>query len=174
MLLQDKYQHTFDFDNTGFKIIKPVSDLICFIEWIKVDSILFSPNRYDTDCAEWIIYLNKPPKWQLNPNSWWLNKVTYLLINKKREKQRVRDDFNKDFYELPEMVEKYLNSSTEINYTEDNRKGELISEKITVKGNITITEEYWKPKRSNELPWKMLYDRQNRTVEDIYNRDGSI
>ena len=72
------------------------------------------------------------------------------------------------------MVEKHLNITSEIYYSEDNRKGELISSKVTVKGNKTITEEYWKPKRSDELPWKMLYDRYNRTVDEIYNRDGGI
>jgi hypothetical protein len=174
MLVQDKYQHTIDFNGIGFSIVKPLSELSCLIKWSNIDSIIFSPNRHSEDCAQWIIYLNEPSIWELKPNAWWLNKLTYLLINKNGKKQRIRDDFNKDFYDLPEMIEKYLNKTTEINYSEDNRKGELISRKITVKGNKTITEEYWKPKRSDELPWKMLYDRYNRTVEDIYNRDGAI
>jgi hypothetical protein len=90
-------------------------------------------------------------------------------------KNKLGNDFNKDFYELPNLVEKYLNKKEEINYySEDNRKGELVSRKVTIKGNKTITEEYWKPKRSDELPWKMLYDRYDRTVDEIYKRDGSI
>lgn len=174
MIVQDKYQHTIDFNDIGFSIVKPLSELRCFIKWSNIDTIIFSPNRHSEYCAQWIIYLNIAPQWQLNSNSWWLNKLTYLLINKKGKKQRIRDDFNKNFYDLPAMVEKHLNITSEIYYSEDNRKGELISSKVTVKSNKTITEEYWKPKRSDELPWKMLYDRYNRTVDEIYNRDGGI
>jgi hypothetical protein len=174
MVVQDKNLHTINSNYNEFNVISLVSETICTIKWSNIDSIIFSPNRHSEDCAQWIIYLNEPPIWELKPNASWLNKLTYLLINKKGKKQRIRDDMNKHFYDLPEMVEKNLNKTAEINYSEDNRKGELISRKVTVKGNKTITEEYRKPKRSDELPWKMLYDRYNRTVEDIYNRDGAI
>ncbi|RZJ48020.1 MAG: hypothetical protein EOO44_21660, partial [Flavobacterium sp.] len=105
MIVQDKYQHTIDFNDIGFSIVKPLSELRCFIKWSNIDTIIFSPNRHSEDCAQWIIYLNIAPQWQLNSNSWWLNKLTYLLINKKGKKQRIRDDFNKNFYDLPAMVE---------------------------------------------------------------------
>ena len=168
------YPHTVLHNNMGFTTIKPIKDETHFISWSSIDTIIFSPNRHSEDCAQWIIYLSKPPKITLKPNAWWLNKVTFFLTSKKNRKIRIRDDFNKDFYIFPEMVEKYLNQSATFDYEEDDRKGKLISKKVTVKENKTITQEYWKPKRSDELPWKMLYDRYGRTVQEIYDRDGSI
>ncbi|CAD0003801.1 hypothetical protein [Flavobacterium salmonis] len=103
-----------------------------------------------------------------------MGRITFFLTYKKYKKKRIRDDVNKDFYELPNLVEKYLHKKEEINYSEDNSKGELISRKVTVKEDRTITKEYYKPIRSVGLPWKILYDRYDRTVEEIYKRDGSI
>jgi hypothetical protein len=174
MLIQEKNKHSITHNNAGFKIISPVSETICFIKWFNIDTIIFSPNTPYEDSAQWIIYLSNPPEWSLNSNAWWLNKIAFSIKYKKYKTIRIRDDFNKDFYELPNLVEKYLNKKEEINYSEDNRKGELVSKKVTIKGDKTITEEYWKPKRSDELPWKMLYDRYDRTVDEIYKRDGSI
>jgi hypothetical protein len=173
MLVQKQYQDTIKNNHLGFKIIDPLG-ADCFIEWEKIDTILFSPNRHSTDCAEWIIYLNSPPIWTRPRKLSWLGKFSFFIKDKKYKKQRIRDDINKDFYDFPAMVERYLSKTAEINYSEDNRKGELVSSKTTVKGNKTITQEYWKPKKSNELPWKMLYDRYNRTVDEIYKRDGAI
>jgi len=174
MLIQEKNKHSIIHNNLGLKIISPISETTCFIKWFTIDTIIFSPNTHYEDSAQWIIYLNKPPEWLLNPNAWWLNKIAFFLKRKKYKIERIRDDFNKDFYELPSLVEKHLNKKEEINYLEDNRKGALVSRKVTIKGDKTITEEYWKPRRSNELPWKMLYDRYNRTVDEIYKRDGAI
>ncbi|OOV19516.1 hypothetical protein [Flavobacterium sp. LM4] len=174
MLIQEKNKHSIIHNNLGFKISSPVSETVCFIKWSTIETIIFSPNTHYENSAQWIVYLNKPAQYSLNQNAWWLNKISFFLKNKKYKKLRMRDDMNKDFYEFPEIIERYLNKKEEINYYEDNRKGELVSKKITIKGDKTITEEYWKPKRSNELPWKMLYDRYNRTVEEIYKRDGSI
>ena len=161
-------------NNKGFTINSVVGDETHFIDWSAVETILFSPNRYGTDCAEWIIYLSKPPKITLKPDAWWLNKLTFIFTSKTNKKIRIRDDINIDFYNFPAMVKKHLNQSAEINYEEDNRKGNLISKKITVKDSKTITVEHWKPKRSIELPWKILYERYNRSVQEIYDRDGSI
>ena len=173
MLVQELHQDTLKSNLQGFSIIDPLGP-DCFIEWTKIDTILFSPNRYSTDCAEWIIYLSKPPVYSIPRKMSWLSRFSFFIKDKKYKKLRMRDDMNKDFYEFPGMVEKYLNKASEINYYKDNRKGELISSKVTIKGNKTITQEYWKPKRSDELPWKMLYDRYNMTVDEIYKRDGAI
>jgi hypothetical protein len=175
MLIQEKNKHMIIHDNVGFKTIDPILETICFIKWSVIDTIIFSPNTHYEDSAQWIIYLNKPAQYSLNQNAWWVNQISFFLKNKKHKKLRMRDDMNRDFYKFPEMVEKCLNKKEEINYySEDNRKGELVSRKVTIKGDKTITEEYWKPKRSDELPWKMLYDRYDRTVDEIYKRDGSI
>lgn len=176
MLIQEKNKHSIIHNNSGLKIISPVSESMCLIHWFIIDTIIFSPNTHYEDAAQWIIYLNKPPQWQLNPNAWWLNKVSFLLKSKKHKKIRIRDDFNKDFYDLPNLVEKYLNKKEEINYhSEDDRKTELSSRKATLIGADIITEDFWKPTRSKSgLPWKMLYDRYNKTVDEIYKRDGSI
>jgi len=174
MLIQEKNKHSLTYNHSGFSIISPISETKCFIKWADIDTIIFSSNNHYEDSAQWIIYLNESPKWSLNPSSWWPNKITFFLKGKKHKKIRIRDDFNKDFYELPNMIEKYLHKKEDINYSEDNRKGELVSRKVTLKNDKKITEEYWKPKKSNELPWKMLYDRCNRTVDEIYKRDGGI
>lgn len=175
MLIQDEYKHSIIEKGIGFKIVKPSQESSCFIKWSSIDTIIFSPNNHYEDSAQWIIYLNEAPKWILNSNAWWLGRITFFFIDKKHKKIRIRDDFNKDFYELPNLVEKYLNNKEEISYLENNRKDELSSRKVTIKGDKTITEEFWKPLRSKSgLPWKMLYDRYNRTVDEIYKRDGSI
>lgn len=173
MLVQDKYQDQIDFNTIGFKLINPLGP-DCFIDWGKVDTIIFSPNRYSEDCAQWIVYLNQPPIYSTPRKMSWLSRFSFFILDKNNKKLRIRDDMNKHFYDLPEMVEKNLNNTAEINYSEDNRKGELISRNVTVNGNKTITEDYWKPKRTDGLPWKMLYDRYNRTVEEIYKIDGAI
>ena len=174
MLIQEKSKDKFSYDFIGFKIINPVNETICFLKWESIESVIFSTNNNYEDSAQWIIYLNEPPKWTLNSGAWWLNKISFYAKDKKYKKLRIRDDMNKDFYEFPTIIEKFLSKTTEINYAEDKRNGELITSKVTIKGNKTITQEYWKPKRSDELPWKMLYDRYNRTVDEIYKRDGAI
>lgn len=176
MLIQEKSKDIITHDFIGFKILNPSQESSCFIKWSSIDTIIFSPNNHYEDAAQWIIYLNEAPKWSLNSNAWWLGRITFFFIDKKYKKIRIRDDFNKDFYDLPNLVEKYLNKKEEINYqSEDDRKTELSSRKATIIGAEIITEEFWKPKRSKSgLPWKMLYDRYNRTVDEIYKRDGSI
>lgn len=174
MLISEKSKDTITHDYTGFKIIDPSQESSCLIKWSTIETIIFSPNNHYEDSAQWIIYLNKAPEWRLNSNALWLGRITFFLTYKKYKKKRIRDDVNKDFYELPNLVEKYLHKKEEINYSEGNSKGELISRKVTVKEDRTITKEYYKPIRSVGLPWKILYDRYDRTVEEIYKRDGAI
>ncbi|WP_310556418.1 hypothetical protein [Flavobacterium sp.] len=162
-LIQDKNKHTIAFDNIGFTITKPVSEMVCIIKWSIIDTILLALNTTDRDCAEWIIFFNEPPQWKLNSDAWWLNKFSFFMKDKKYKKLRIRDDVNKDFYELPAIVEKYLLENLKI---DSNKNIEI--------NNRNINKEFWNPKRTNGLPAKMLYDRYNRAVDDIYKRDGAI
>jgi hypothetical protein len=173
MLVQESSQDLIKYDNLGFSIIDPLG-FDCFIAWNTVDTIIFSPNRQGTDCAEWIIYLNEPPQWIKPLKMSWLSRFPFFVKDKKFKKQRIRDDINKDFYNFADIVKRYLYHTAEISYSEDYRKGSLVSSNTIASRNKIITKEYWKPKHSDELPWKMFYDRYQRTVNDIYYRDIGI
>jgi hypothetical protein len=175
MVIQEENKHRIEENSTGFIIKSPLSSYTIFVSWNSIEKIIFSPNNNYEASAQWIIFLNRLPKWNLDPKAWWFSRFTFFLKNKKLKKLRMRDDMNKDFYEFPKLVEKYLKTKKEIDYdAEQFHRGELISSKVTVKDNHKITEEHWKPKRSTGLPWIILYDRYNRTIEEIYKRDGTI
>lgn len=109
MLIQEKSKDVIISDFLGFKIVDSVSETTCFIKWNSIETIIFSPNTNYEDAAQWIIYLNEPPRWNLKTNPWWLNKITFFLKNKKNKKIRMRGDFTKNFYEFPDFVKKFLN-----------------------------------------------------------------
>jgi hypothetical protein len=160
-LIQDINKDTMVFDSLGFTIIDPLG-VDCYIEWKIIDTILLALNTTDCDCAEWIIFLNESPKWIKKGKISWLAKFSFFIRDKKYKKIRIQDNCTINFYEFPAKVEKYLLKN-------DDKMTELI-----YKTKKNINEEYWNPRYTNDLPYKMLYDRYNRTVEDIYKRDRAI
>ncbi|BAP32820.1 conserved domain protein [Chryseobacterium sp. StRB126] len=165
---------TMVFNREGFILNIPILDEIHFFAWDSIDTILYGSEILYHDHSEFIIYLNRPPVIKLKENAWWLNRLTFWIKNRKNKKIRISDEWNRDFSGFINNVQKYLPDVQEIDFKEDKRKGVLISRNEIKKSNSSVIIERWKPERTTTLPWKMVYDRYHRSVEDIYNRDKGI
>jgi hypothetical protein len=165
---------TITYDESGYKLDIPILDQTCFISWDSIETIIYGPEIIYHDHSEFIIYLNKPPVVTLKENPWWLNKYTFWMRSKNNKKLRMSDEWNKGFTTFIENIKRYLENVQEIDLYRDARKGTLVKRTEVKENNKTIVKEHWKPERKLGLKWEMVYDKYNRTVEDIYNRDNGI
>ncbi len=162
------------FNNEGFTMDIPILDETHFVSWSSIDTIIFGPEIIYRDHSEFIIYLNQPPVIKLKQDAWWLNKLTFWMKNKNKKKIRISDVWNMDFSNIISNAKLYLKDVKEVDIDNDKRKGTLIKRTEIKKNNSTVIKEQWQPERTPDLKWEMVYDRYNRTVEDIYNRDKGI
>ncbi len=165
---------TISFDHEGFILYIPILDETHFVSWNSIDTIIFGPEIIYRDHSEFIIYLNQPPIIRLKEDAWWLNKLTFWMKNKKRTKIRMSDVWNKDFPNFIMNAKLYLKNVQNIDINNDKRKGVLISRTETIKDDSVVIKEQWKPERTADFKWEMVYDRYNRTVADIYYKDKGI
>lgn len=162
------------YSDAGFVIDIPINDIVKYISWDSIDTIIYGPEIIYHDHSEFIIYLNSPPIITLKENPWWLNKYTFWMRNKNIKKNRIYDIGNKDFSTFIQNIKPYLNKVKDIDINKDRRKGTLIKKNEIRENNKTIIKEHWKPEQSMDFDWEMVYDRNNRTVSDIYYRDNGI
>lgn len=172
--MSDDKLKTMTFNQEGYTLNIPVLDETHFVSWNSIDTIIFGPETIYHDHSEFIIYLNRPPIIRLKENAWWLNKLTFRLKNKHIRKIRISDEWNRDFANFIDHAKIYLKNVNEVNINVDQRKGNLIKRTEVKKADTIITTEQWKPEKTTNLKWQMVYDRDNRTVVDIYNRDKGI
>lgn len=172
--MSDDKLKTMTFNQEGYTLNIPVLDETHFVSWNSIDTIIFGPETIYHDHSEFIIYLNRPPIIRLKENAWWLNKLTFRLKNKHIRKIRISDEWNRDFANFIDHAKIYLKNVNEGNINVDQRKGNLIKRTEVKKADTIITTEQWKPEKTTNLKWQMVYDRDNRTVADIYNRDKGI
>lgn len=165
---------TISFDYEGFVLDIPILDETHFVAWNSIDTIIFGPEIIYRDHSEFIIYLNQPPVIKLKQNAWWVNKFTFWIKNKKIQKIRISDVWNSDFSNVINNAKLYLKNVQEVDMDHNKRKGILIKRTEIKNANSTVIKEHWKPERTIELKWEMVYDRYNRTVADIYYRDKGI
>ena len=165
---------TISFDDKGFILNIPILDESHFVSWNSIDTIIFGPEIIYRDHSEFIIYLNQPPVIKLKQDAWWLNKLTFWTKNKKNQKIRMSDVWNRDFSNFISNANLYLKNVQNVDINKDKRKGTLIKRTEVSDRNSTVIKEHWKPERTTELKWEMVYDRYNRTVADIYYRDKGI
>jgi hypothetical protein len=165
--MEEDYSHTITYDKTGFTIDKPVRDETHFVKWDSVETIIYGDSRIYHDHEEFIIYLSSPALIILKENAWWLNKMFFWITPKKSKKIRLRTDFVKGFNSFNEKIKDYLQNVITVD-DQDSRKGTLIQKEVQTTENKTIVTEKWKPLKTENLHWKMVYDKHNRTVNDIY------
>ncbi|RZM30222.1 MAG: hypothetical protein EOO88_01605 [Pedobacter sp.] len=172
--MTDEKLKTISFNAQGFTLINPILDERHFISWESIDTIIFGPEIIYTDHSEFIIYLNQPPEILLTQGAWWLNKITFWMKSKTKKKIRISDEWNRDFSKFMSEAKLYLEDVHDVDITEDIRRGVLVSRTVVKDDNRTTIQEHWTPERTTDFKWKMVYDRYNRTVADIYNRDKGI
>lgn len=165
---------TITFNDEGFTLTIPILDETRFVAWSSIDTIIYGPEILYHDHSEFIIYLNQPPVIKLNKNAWWLNRLTFRMKNKGNKKIRISDEWNRDFSFFIPNAKKYLQNVQDVDISCDKRKGTLINRTEVRKNNSTVITEKWKPERTTDLIWEMVYDKYNRTVADIYSRDKGI
>ena len=161
------------YEKKGLTIIKPLNDETHFVAWYTIETILYGDSRIYHDHEEFIIYLSSPAVITLKKDAWWLNKIFFWMTPKKSKKMRLRTDFVKGFNSFNEKIKDYLQNVMTID-SQDSRKGKLIQKEVKTIENKTIVTEKWKPLNTENLHWKMVYDKYNRTVNDIYERDQGI
>ncbi|MGJ1415054.1 hypothetical protein ACR784_05935 [Sphingobacterium multivorum] len=70
------------------------------------------------------------------------------------------------------MLEKHFSTINPVDINEVHGKGTLLSSKTTLRENTVQTEEYWKPNPNFE-PEKVIYDRYNRTIDELKQSKNS-
>ncbi|MFP3596970.1 hypothetical protein [Chryseobacterium sp. SIMBA_029] len=96
------------------------------------------------------------------------------MKNKSRTKIRISDEWNRDFSKMISNAKLHLKNVHEVDMYSDKRKGTLIKRTENNQNGNTVITEQWKPERTTDFKWEMVYDRYNRTVADIYYRDKGI
>lgn len=100
----------------------------------------------------------------MNQNPMWFNKIYPFFIKNKIE-VIIKDDCE-NFYEIPKMLEIYLDKVNPIDLAKDYRKGTLLTSKSTIKNNTVKIEELWKGINNNSRE-KVIFDKLNRNFEQI-------
>ncbi|MEL1253907.1 hypothetical protein AAEO57_08975 [Flavobacterium sp. DGU38] len=95
------------------------------------------------------------------------------MTPKKNKKIRLRTDFVKGFNSFNEKIRDYLKNVHTVD-EQDSRKGKLIQKDIKITESKKIITEKWTPAKTENLRWKIVYDKYNRSVNDIYERDQAI
>lgn len=160
---QAETQRSLSFDNNGITYKLPLFDTTEFIDWKTIETVVYT-NYQSDDNAQFIFYLTQPPIQSMTENPLWINRIFPFALRNKRQVTII--DECKNFQELPEKLQTYLANTNPVNLTEDYRKAILIRSKTTVKNNTIKTEEYWKPNNNYERE-KVIYDKYNRTFEEI-------
>ncbi|TCD10505.1 hypothetical protein EZ449_09160 [Pedobacter frigidisoli] len=152
-------------DSKGLTIEMPLSDKNCFISWQSIEAIIYYDYVVRSDFTEYYqgykLYLNTIPIYTKYEKQWWLNKLF------PKDSQRKIIDIKsetKHFGEIPKIVEKYLKSKVDIDFT-DLMKGTLVSSQTYQNKNKTTTIEKWKPSKKESE--QIVFDKFNRSVDEI-------
>lgn len=152
-------------DDEGITIEMPLFDKNCFVSWQSIEAIIYYDYVVRSDFTEYYegykLYLNTIPIYTKYEKQWWLNKLfpkdsQSKIINIKVE--------TKHFEEIPKIVEKYLKSKVDIDFT-DPMKGTLVSSQTYQNKNKTTTIEKWKPSKKESE--QIVFDKFNRSVDEI-------
>lgn len=152
-------------DDKGITIEMPLFDKDCFISWQSIDAIIYYDYVVRSDFTEYYVgynlYLNTLPIYTKNEKQWWLNKLFRKDSHSKIINIKVE---TKCFEEIPKIVEKYLKSKVDIDFTNP-MKGTLISSQKYQNKNKTTTIEKWKPSKK-EIE-QIVFDKYERSIEEI-------
>lgn len=152
-------------DDKGITIEMPLFEKNCFISWQSVEAIIYYNYIVSSDFTEqyvgYKLYLNAIPIYSKYKKQWWLNK---LFLKDSQSKIIDINNETKYFWEIPKIVEKYLNTKVDINF-EDPMKGTLISSQTYKSKNKITTIEKWKP--SNNEGEQIIFEKFNRSIDEI-------
>lgn len=161
---QIERQESVSFDNDGIAYTLPLFGATLFINWTTIESVIYT-NCASNENARFIFHLTQPPMQpRTEEKPLWIN---MLFRFSSGNKVIVKDDC-RNFQEIPKMLEKYLGNINPVDLTEDHRKGTLLSSKTTIKNNTIETEEHWSINNNYETE-KIIYDKYNRTFEQVMN-----
>lgn len=154
------------FNQQGMTVLMPLFDQNCFIQWCSIDTVLYSDLRQE-DYSEFTFYLNTLPSYTKTEKQWWLNRL--FPQHPKKMKINIKSDC-RYFETLPDMLKKYLDSNLRFEF-KDSRKGILLESETTSKGNVETRTEKWLPVKNYE-PLELVYDRYNRTIDELKTEIG--
>ena len=155
------------FDDEGITIEMPLFDKNCFISWQSIEAIIYYNYVVRSDFTEYYegykMYLNSIPIYTKYEKQWWLNKLFPKDSQSKIIDIKVE---TKHFGEIPKIIEKYLKSKVDIDFT-DPMKGTLVSSQTHQNKNKTTTTtiEKWKPNKKESE--QIVFEKFNRSIEEI-------
>jgi energy-coupling factor transporter transmembrane protein EcfT len=161
----EENQKTLTFMDEGITIEMPLSDKNCFINWKSIEAIVYYNYVVSSDFTEYYegykLYLNTIPVYTKHEKQRWLNKLF-----PKDAQSKIIDIKNdtKYFFEMPNMIQNYLNLKVEIDFKKP-MKGTLISTQTYQSKNKSTTIQKWKP--NNNKPEQIVFDKFNRNIEEI-------
>ncbi|TDO20908.1 hypothetical protein [Pedobacter duraquae] len=160
---QAEIQDSISFDNMGISYKQPIFDTTQFIEWKFIETVLYT-NYQSDDHQQFIFYLTQPAVQTMTENPLILNKIFASRFGKKK-KITIEDDC-RNFHQISEMLEKHLLNIKPFDWTEDEKKGILLSSKTQIKNDTIKTEEFWKPNNNYDRE-RVVYDLLSRTFQQI-------
>ena len=169
MARQIAQQESVTSDAKGLSHQIPLLKTTQIIAWETIETVVYSNDRSD-DRAQFIFYLTQPAFQITSEKRGWIAKVLLPLI--KTSKKVVIDENCINFREIPKMLEKRFSSISPVNINEVHGKGTLLRSKTTLRENTIQIEEYWKPNPNFE-PEKVIYDRYNRTIDELKQSKNS-
>ncbi|MEN5233939.1 hypothetical protein [Sphingobacterium faecium] len=164
---QEQRQEKMFYDDNGITIEMPLFDKNCFISWQSIEAIIYYNYVVSSDFTEYYegykLYLNTIPIYAKYKKQWWLNKLFPKDSQSKIIDIKVE---TKNFWEIPKIVEKYLKSKVDLDFT-DPMKGNIVSSHTYQNKNVNTTIEKWK--RSKKESEQIVFDKFNRSVDEIKN-----
>lgn len=161
---QIERQESVSFDNARIAYTLPLSGVTLFINWTTIETVIYTHYSFDEN-ARFIFHLTQPPmKTRTGDTPLWMNILSPFSSG---NRVTIKDDC-RNFQEIPKMLEKYLVHINPVDLTKDHRKGNLLSSKTTIKKNTIETEEQWRANNNYETE-KVIYDKHNRTFEQVMN-----
>lgn len=161
---QIERQESVSFDNDGIAYTLPLSGVTLFINWTTIETVIYTNYEFNEN-ARFILHVTQPPT-QMNTEDdpLWIDMLSPFLYE---NRVTIKDDC-RNFKEIPKKLEQYLVRVNPVDLTKDHRKGILKSSKTTIKNNTIETEEQWRI-NSNYETEKVIYDKHNRTFDQIMN-----
>jgi len=162
---QEQRQEKIFYDDNGITIEMPLFDKNCFISWQSIEAIIYYNYVVSSDFTEYYegykLYLNTIPIYAKYKKQWWLNKLFPKDSQSKIIDIKVE---TKNFWEIPKIVEKYLKSKVDLDFT-DPMKGTIVSRHTYQSKNVNTTIEKWKPSKKESE--QIVFDKFNRGVDEI-------
>ena len=163
------------YDENGFQLRMPLLNKNRFFPWSIIDTIVYDP-YVPMDIARkyrrrYILFLNRPSQVYLDEQATWFNRLAFRLLPQGQQKTAYLTDENPDFDTFLPALKKYMGILPVA--VEDGGAFDGVSAATTMdaSGKAPV-QTRMRPKPSTA--YLVLYDRWNRSFDEIYEQHGHM